>query len=453
MQGQPKSPISPKALHEDAPNCHSLPLVGTQRRLWTLIAKRGMRSRRLAYVARRLVGPLQVDLLEESLNSLVARHEALRTRIFLDGDAPRQLIGGAGRCVLDVVNLFDTPAATRDRELRRICAEFLEEEVDPTIGPLFAARLFKLSAFESVLVLALEHLITDRTSNEILHSELWTSYEQAAKGLPCALPEPTSQFSEYVFWQQKIYENWRSNHEAHWKDRLASAPRTSIPRDQGVSELNTAQPVFATFSFGTELTDKLRNLSWKEKTLLPVVVFSIYALTLSRWCKQDDLLITFICHARRRAELHGLVGFVANCPRLRVKIFRGSDTFVDLVRRVHAELRLAFDHQDFDWTYRLMPDVFTDVIFDWMPASASPLMQTRSIQNAAGESLTIEPLKLDVHWFHPILIFFQEHATEVIVNVTYQPNAFLPSTIQQFGRNLLALADEVAGATVGYTVR
>jgi Condensation domain len=227
----------------------------------------------------------------------------------------------------------------------RLCAEFLAEEVDLTVGPLLAARLFVISGHESVLIIAREALITDRASSAIFHRELWSVYEQAARAVPIELPQLPLQLADHATWQHHNHAQWRMNHEAYWRERLTGARSMVVPRDMPIAEENKAIYTSARFSFDATLTGKLRALAWSKQTLLAVVVLGIYAVVISRWSKRADILVTFISHGRQRAALEGMVGLLANLVRLRLET-RDDAPLDELLSRIHLEVRAAYAHED-----------------------------------------------------------------------------------------------------------
>lgn len=415
----------------------AVPLGAMQLEFWNFITEHGGRFQRTVWTVRRIVGPLQVDLLKESLDFLVSRHEPLRTRIIVSAGVPMQLIEPDRPCAFDVLDLSGIHTIRREQELERLCKEFLAEELDPTVGPLFAVRLFRLSSQEFILILALDHLIADRASNVIIHNELWTLYQQAAEGSPLRLPELTLQFADYAIWQHQTYAAWRTVHEEYWKGRLSGVRPIKLPQDGAPSQGRDLVHLSSTIPFGIELTAGLVSLARSERTLLPVVVLAVYALAMSHWCKRRDLLIIFVTHARYRAETRDMVGFLANGLRLRVTI-EDEDSVSSFLNCIHQELCSAYAHQDFGWSYRFIPEAVTEIGFNWIPPD--PLTQRLAIRTRAANLLSVEPFGLTVHWPVPLAIFFYDNKTEVILKMTYRPDVYTSRTIEWFGRDLLLCA-------------
>ena len=103
-----------------APRDHRIPLSFAQRRLWFL---HKLDSDLTAYnmpVSHRVRGPLNIATLEEAINSIICRHEVLRTAIAeIDGE-PVQRIQPMAHFELPVVDLRRLSLHQAEKEALRI---------------------------------------------------------------------------------------------------------------------------------------------------------------------------------------------------------------------------------------------------------------------------------------------------------------------------------------------
>jgi len=90
---------------------------------------------------------------------------------------------------LEVLNL----AAERPSRLELLAArhaqEFIDRRLDYAVDPLFDSCLIKMADDDYLLVVSVDHLITDGLSNEILKRELWDMYRADGTQQP-AIPSP-----------------------------------------------------------------------------------------------------------------------------------------------------------------------------------------------------------------------------------------------------------------------
>jgi Condensation domain len=422
-----------------------IPLTAFQHRLWDSISKQDKPlSIRLCAESARVFGPLNVDLLQKSIEVVVLRHESLRTRFVIVDGVPRQHVEPAGDYHLNVVDLAAVSSVKVESEAKRVAQEFIEEHVDLSTGPLFDARLLKLNECEHVLILVVDHMVSDTISWSILSKEIWTSYDQALQGRPFFLPTLPVQFADYAVWQQRTHSAWLEKHEAYWRGRLAGARRTQLRCSERFPE--TQDPIGVTmlhFSFGKILTTKLRDVARRERTLLSMVFLTIYVAVMSRWCNQDDLIMQFVSHGRHgHSELENMIGFIANHLHFRVEITKG-DTFVDLLKRASGEFYSAYQHQDFDRVPDLIPECATDLYFNWRSTKLKPPPVRH--QGEAARSLRIQPFPLKApassNLFTPL---FSDTPAGVGVMLVYRHDLVARSTIERFYHDLRFVAEEFA---------
>jgi len=273
-------------LERRPPDCR-VPLTARQRQVWGDPVKRS-RGWRMSAVATRICGPLNRGLLQESIQAVIERHEALRTRFVSVDGIPEQRIEAARGCDLPLLDLSRGPPGRIEAQARSLAHDFFAQPVDLATGPLFEGRLLKLSDAQYVLLIALDHMVSDAVSYEILAREIWTVYQQRLHCLPSSLPEPALQFGDYAVWQERTYDTWLQRHEPYWRNRLAGARGVQVPFDFDAAP--TSQPPIARIQFGLGRTASaaLRDLAAREATRLPLAVLTIYIAVMARWCEQSD---------------------------------------------------------------------------------------------------------------------------------------------------------------------
>src|SRR5258708_20086618 len=120
----------------------------------------------------RLVGPLDVYLLQRSINEVVRRHDVLRTSFALIDGAIAQIVHSEAVIPLPLDDLSGLiPSACDAEEERRTIAE-AALPFDLKIGPLLRVRLLKLGKQEHMLLLTIHHIISDRWSVDLFSDEL-----------------------------------------------------------------------------------------------------------------------------------------------------------------------------------------------------------------------------------------------------------------------------------------
>lgn len=424
-----------------------VPLIALQTRGWNRFVEQGRRGEsRMCAASVRVSGLLNTSLLRRSIEAVVQRHESLRTRIVAVDGIPRQHIDTGGGCELEVIDLAKVSPTNVEREARRLAQEFIDENIDLSGGPLFAVKLLKLSKLDHVLILALDHIVSDGVSYGILTRDIWASCKQATQGRPFSLAPLPIQFGDYAVWQQRTYDTWLKKHETYWRARLAGAPRPQLPLDDGLAEVDHPTVAVRHFAFGKMLSTGLRDMARSEQTLLPLVVLAVYVAVLSRWCNQRDLVLTFVSHGRHgRPELENMIGFLVNLLLFRIEVTK-DDSFLDLLKRVSQEFHSACQHQDFNRVPDFVPEcpVPFELSFDWAPANwtGRSIQQEEAVSQFTVQPFPIQTFRYRVNESYKLAAVPSETASGIVITVMYRVDLFAPSTIERFGRNLRVFAEQ-----------
>ncbi|MFF8004931.1 condensation domain-containing protein, partial [Streptomyces sp. NPDC007917] len=176
-----------------------LPLSYAQQRLWFLHKLEGPSATYNMPLALRLNGSLDRDALHQSLNDVIARHEALRT-VFREVDGqPAQ-------------HILSPEEARIDLPCRRVEAGSLGRALDSSARYAFdlssdiplRAELFTVSGAESVLMLVLHHVAADGWSMGRLAQDLVVAYSARLGGGPPEWSVLPVQYADYTLWQREL---------------------------------------------------------------------------------------------------------------------------------------------------------------------------------------------------------------------------------------------------------
>jgi hypothetical protein len=218
-------------LRRRAPDAR-IPLTFAQKQLWLhaqLAPNSALYNEPLTV---RHHGPLDTVAMERALNEIVRRHEAWRTTFpQVDGE-PEQHVQPAVEVKLQEIDLGDLAPERREPEAVRIASEDARLPFDIEHGPLFRAKLVRLSDTEQRLYLTLHHLIFDGFGGyRVFLPELATLYQSYLHGESSPLSEPPFQFGDYAIWQQgKKADAADSSDLTYWREQLhGPLPALDLP--------------------------------------------------------------------------------------------------------------------------------------------------------------------------------------------------------------------------------
>jgi hypothetical protein len=231
-----KTPVIPPRKSAAAP-----PLSFAQQRLWFLDQLEPGRSLYNIPFAYRILGPLNLKALEQSLNEIVRRHEVLRTIFSTVDDQPVQVISAALPVTVQIVHHQDLPAPERESEVQRLATAEARRPFDLSKGPLFRATLFKVTEEDHVFLLTMHHIISDGWSMDVFFRELSILYEAFSLGKRSPLPELPIQYADYAIWQQQwLQGDVLENQLNYWKKQLDGAsPTLELPTDRPRPSIQT----------------------------------------------------------------------------------------------------------------------------------------------------------------------------------------------------------------------
>lgn len=286
----------------------------------------------------RLRGKLDEAVLARSLDALVARHDALRTRFVRRADGLVQQVVPAALVSVPLVRLDMTglaEPAQRESRLREAMVAVLRAHFPLAAAPLARAVLARCADNEHVLGLAIHHVATDGWSQSVLLRELG-ALVQAGGDASVLGPAPLS-CTDYGAWQHTWLDDARLHAGlAWWSARLEGAPpETVFPADRS-RPLNRAfrgarEPV----RIEAALARDVRALGARCGATVFMTLLAGFKLLLHRYTGQDDLVIGTAFADRREIETEAMVGDFVNTVVLRTDL-SGRPRIEELLRRVAA---------------------------------------------------------------------------------------------------------------------
>jgi len=333
-------PITPVEL--DQP----LPLSFAQQRLWFLDQLEGKSATYNLAAAVRLEGRLSPEALEHSLQAMVRRHESLRTVFPTQDGAPVARISDTP-FRLDRIDMGALSGAEQESEVQRLLREEALRPFDLATGPLFRARLFQLSVSSHILQIVLHHITADGWSQGIFIREWRVLYEAALKGHTSPLSPLPIQYVDFASWQRQwLTSEVLDEQLKYWKQQLAATPALlELPTDYPRPPVQRYQGASVSFSLSDELTAQLKHLSQQTGTTLFMTLWSVFAVLLSRYSGQTDIVIGSPIANRTHPDLESLIGFFVNTLVLRLDL-SDSPPFAEVLRQARRVALDAYAHQD-----------------------------------------------------------------------------------------------------------
>ncbi|NER24032.1 MAG: amino acid adenylation domain-containing protein [Symploca sp. SIO1C2] len=329
------------------PRDKKIPLSFSQERLWFIDQLEGSKAPYIEHGALQLTGNLNLLALEQTLSEIINRHEVLQTSFPTVDGTPIQVIHPDSTIKINVVDLQQHPKPEREAILQQEVQREATTPFDLEVAPLIRCKLWQLDTSEYVLAVTIHHIVFDGWSMGILIQELSSLYQAFAAGKPSPLPQLPIQYADFALWQRQwLSEEILNTQLNYWKEALLGAPELlQLPTDRPRPHVQSYRGSSENFSFTTELTEKLQQLSRNLGSTLFMTLQAAFATLLYRYSGQKDILIGSPIANRNRHEIQSLIGFFVNTLVLRTR-FEDNPSFSQLLKQVRETALTAYEHQD-----------------------------------------------------------------------------------------------------------
>src|SRR5215831_955872 len=282
-----------------------LPLSFAQQRLWFIET---LEPGNVAYnlpFGLWFTGHMDIKALEYSLNQVVCRHEALRTRFSVCNGEPVQTIQNSAPVSVKVVDLRHTPQADREQKIELLLHDEAERPFNLEEGPLLRMQLI-LAGEAYVLLGNMHHIISDGWSIGIMLREISQCYVDALQGVVTAQPALPIQYADFAVWQHEWLRSGMFDRQLeYWKKQLAAVPVLDFPTDHVRPAVRSHKGGRAVFRFPDTLRAQVRALCRKEKTTLFMALMAVFQVLLSKYTGESDVPVGTAIANRSRKEVRG----------------------------------------------------------------------------------------------------------------------------------------------------
>lgn len=294
----------------------------------------------------RMTGPLDLPTVRLALDDVVARHEALRTILVRDKDAPHARVYPTSPAGLTVVEL---PPAAEEADRERLAHEFLNEvddssRCDPGQLPLLHATLGRFDDDDAVLVLVTHHTVSDAWSIHLIMRDFAICYAKR-RGLPAPELPQLRQYGEYASWQEQFrHGEFAAIAGEYWRTKLAGGKFLTLPTDRPRQlEVPSVYSVYR-FVFDRQLVSATTSLAKSLHSSPFMVLYACFNLFLYRRTGVTDILSPIFSSGRAEPEFEQTVGPLFNYLPIRTDL-TGCVTFADLVKRTRTTLLEAYSYE------------------------------------------------------------------------------------------------------------
>lgn len=322
-----------------------IPLSFAQQRIWFLDQLHPLSTLYNTFIAFELHGTIDEIAIIKSFDTVIERHESLRTTFSIKSGIPYQVIHSKSACKFQV-EIIDIGEMSDDKIRQRVY-EIAQQPFDLRTAPLLRVILLRHRQDRYFLLFCSHHIIMDGRSFNILmleFSKLYTIYHRNEFVLDW-LP-PQIQYADFSVWQRKrLDDGLRRQQLAYWSKQLANLSPLDFPSDFMRSDNIDMTGKRIPFHFDKSLLNKLRMLSHRAKVTLFTTVLTACAILFNKYTEKTDIVIGTPIAGRQYPGVENMIGHFINILILRLDLSGNSD-FLTLLERNHHTVLEAYIHQD-----------------------------------------------------------------------------------------------------------
>ena len=323
------------------PRPERIPLTFGQRRLWLL---EQFSPGLVAYnspMGKWLHGELDADALRAAVQSVVDRHEVLRTVYRAQTGQPYQHILPQCDLPWQLALAEDGDAEARRLEALRIARDEVVRPFALATAPPIRALLVRVAHDLHLLVIVFHHIAIDGWSIAVLEQEIFQAYGRLRAGASIEIPAPDLHIADVALWQQQMFAGDGLQPQLDfWTRHLQGAPAVlDLPADRARPAMQSFQGSLWSTQIPPALYERLQMLAREHQVTPSILVFSAFQVLLSRYTGQDRVVAAMGVAGRARLELEPVVGFFINMLPLQADVSDdpGFATFLMRMRGVVLE--------------------------------------------------------------------------------------------------------------------
>lgn len=406
------------------------PLSPSMRELW-LAVQLGGEPANLAYnevVEIRFDGDLDPERLEQALEHLLRRHEAVRSTFSPQGDFLLIQRDASVRLERSRIDAADVEAALRDLRQRETSTPF-----DLARGPLCRFELVEVEPGRHHLFLRMHHLACDGWSFGLFMSELADAYRALGRG-----ESPVSETPASLASIMQADATYQSSPEARanlnwWVEHLRDLSEPlDLPTDFTRPSVRTFDSARLDRSLDADLVGRIRKLGAKRKCTFLVTMQAAFAALIHRLTGRTDFVVGMPAAGQPMVGAESTLGhFVMMLPiRLTVSPDQGFD---QLLKDTKNSLLQALDHR------RITFGELVERLPRSPDASRVPLIPVTFNLDPPTATLDFGP-EVETSWFtvprryDPFEIFLNavDRRSSVLLELNYNTNLFRRETIERW---------------------
>ncbi|URZ15357.1 non-ribosomal peptide synthetase [Clostridium felsineum] len=277
----------------------------------------------------RLRGKVNLDAIKNAMQELINRHEILRTEFLMINGEPVQRIQEYVKADFEFIEDKKTQEAD-------IIDAFIRP-FDLEKAPLFRIKLVKREECYLFLI-DMNHIISDGMSMGTFMKEFSLLYNGN-------MLEPlTHQYKDYSEWMKK---RDLAKQKEYWMNEFKEEiPVLDMPLDYTRPKEQSFKGTMIFIKTKKELGEKINSTAGKTGTTEYMIFLSAAMITLSKYSRQEDIVIGSPISGRTHKDTEGMLGMFVNTLAMR-GYPEGNKKYIEFLSEIKESCIKAYENQEY----------------------------------------------------------------------------------------------------------
>ncbi|WP_066507710.1 non-ribosomal peptide synthetase [Abyssisolibacter fermentans] len=310
------------------------PVSSTQKRIFILEQYEGVGVSYNIPNILEIEGEFNKDKFENIIKKLVKRHEAFRTSFeIIEGE----IVQRVHKNIEFNVDYYEADEKRIDKIIKDYIRPF-----NLSYAPLIRVGLIEISDSKTILIIDIHHIVSDGVSVSKFVSELIDLYEGRE------LTPLNIQYKDYAVWEKEHLQSKAvQNMKEYWLDEFkGEIPVLNMPTDYNRPNKQSYEGTVYEYVLNKELSKRIEQFAYENKTTLFTVLLAIYSITLSKYSGQNDLVIGTVTAGRTSEDLQNIMGAFIKNIAYRCNLQKEM-TFKDYLKGMNTKVVKGFENQDY----------------------------------------------------------------------------------------------------------
>lgn len=327
--------------------------------------------------------PVNLDFLEKALNIFVKKNDAIRIRIHMDNNKPKQYITPYEPFSVERVLIQD------EKELEELCSHEVSKKFDFLDSKLFWFKIFRFEDNRGGLIVTFHHIISDAWSMSLFVDEVIDIYSKLINGETIDESENNS-YLDFVQSEQDYFNTPRFQRDKEfWNTFFDSEPEPSLISEQKEKVIDTTAKR-KIYVLDKNLYNKLATFCQEHKCSLYTFFMAIYSLYLARINNNNFSTIGTPILNRSNFKEKNTCGIFVSTQAFFMKM-DFEESFNNYLKRVLDSQMKFFRHQKYPYS-KLLEDLKDKYNFSYNLYDLAVSYQNARIDNSVSN------IKFHTNW-------------------------------------------------------